>query len=127
MRKATNAFVGECAASGATWYQALACYRGEGQVPLMTGITKSKGLEYDLVLLLGLDDGQWWSFKNNPQEGHSTFFVAASRARERLFMTLCKGKPRGKIKDLYELLQIAGVQDLKCETLIGAVARSALE
>ena len=84
-------------------------------------ITKSKGLEYDLVILLGLDDDQWWSFKDNPQEGHSTFFVAASRARERLLMTLCRGKSRSKIQDIYELLQSAGVRGLACEALTKAV------
>ena len=97
----------------------LARYRGENQIPLMT-ITKSKGLEYDLVLLLGLDDEQWWSFKNNPDEGHSTFFVAASRARERLFMTLCQTKPRGKIAEIYQLLSDAGVKVLRSEALVKA-------
>ena len=82
--------------------------------PLLT-ITKSKGLEYDLVILLGLDDDQWWSFKNNPEEGHSTFFVAASRARERLFMTIRQGQRTTKINEIYELLKQAGVGGVRSE------------
>jgi superfamily I DNA/RNA helicase len=92
-------------------------YRGDNQVPLMT-ITKSKGLEYDVVVLLGLDDNDWWSFQKNPDEGHSTFFVAASRARERLFMTLCKGQRTSKISEIYQLLDAAGVKTIKSDGLI---------
>jgi superfamily I DNA/RNA helicase len=108
VRNGTKSFLAECADGGVTWREALTRYRGEDQVPLMT-ITKSKGLEYDIVLLLGLDDDQWWSFKKNPTEGHSNFFVAASRARERLFMTICEGKQIAKINEIYTLLQDAGV------------------
>ena len=90
-------------------------YRGDNQVPLLT-ITKSKGLEYDIVVLLGLDDEQWWSFRNNPTEGHSTFFVAASRARERLFMTIRKGQGTANITEIYKLLEDAGVKALDAQS-----------
>jgi len=97
---------------GVTWREGITRFRGDNQVPLLT-ITKSKGLEYDLVILLGLDDDQWWSFKNNPDEGHSTFFVAASRARDCLFMTICRGKRRAKINEIYDLLEQAGVSEVR--------------
>src|SRR4029077_3610041 len=110
-------FLKECAVNSTSWKSALARYRGDEQVPLLT-ITKSKGLEYDVVVLLGLDDSDWWSFQRNPDEGHSTFFVAASRARERLFMTLCRGQRTSKISEIYDLLKQAGVQGVKSEDWI---------
>jgi superfamily I DNA/RNA helicase len=123
IRKATKSFLAECAEGGVPWREALARYRGEHQVPLMT-ITKSKGLEYDIVLLLGLDDDQWWSFTKNPVEGHSNFFVAASRTRERLFMTICQGKRTAKINEIYGLLQQAGVGLLRSGGWISGRAAS---
>lgn len=112
IRAATLTFLLESAAPPVTWPAVIAKFRGAGQTPLMT-ITKSKGLEYDLVILLGLNDDQWWSFTMNPAEGHSTFFVAASRARERLMMTRCGGDRSSKIREIFELLQAAGVQQIK--------------
>jgi hypothetical protein len=44
--------------------------------------------------------------------------MAASRARERLFMTLCESNPRGKISEIYKLLNEAGVKGLKSEGLL---------
>jgi len=116
VRRATRAFLTECAPKGATWLSAISQFRGEQQVPLMT-ITKSKGLEYDIVVLLGLDDSEWWSFDRNPNEGHSTFFVAASRARERLFMTICQGQRTAKVAEIYDLLKQAGVKELTSDKL----------
>ena len=112
VRKATKSFLTQCMDGGVTWREGITRFRGDNQVPLLT-ITKSKGLEYDLVILLGLDDDQWWSFKNNPDEGHSTFFVAASRARDCLFMTICRGKRRAKINEIYDLLEQAGVSEVR--------------
>jgi superfamily I DNA/RNA helicase len=116
VRNATRSFLKECTTKGATWKSALARYRGDDQVPLLT-ITKSKGLEYDVVVLLGLDDNDWWSFQKQPDEGHSTFFVAASRARERLFMTLCQGQRTVKIVEIYKLLEEAGVHTIKSDSI----------
>jgi ATP-dependent DNA helicase UvrD/PcrA len=56
IRSATKAFLLECG-GGARWSDMLSRYRGENQIPLMT-ITKSKGLEYDIVVLLGLSLGE---------------------------------------------------------------------
>jgi superfamily I DNA/RNA helicase len=116
VRNATRSFLKECGANSASWMGALRRYRGDDQVPLLT-ITKSKGLEYDVVVLLGLDDNDWWSFQRNPDEGHSTFFVAASRARERLFMTLCQGHSTAKIGEIYQLLKDAGVRTIRSDNV----------
>ena len=112
IRAATSAFLVECATQPGTWQDLLSRFRGVGQTPLMT-ITKSKGLEYDLVMLLGLNDSEWWSFDKDPAEGHSTFFVAASRARERLMMTRCGYDRNAKIREIFDLLDKAGVRQIR--------------
>jgi superfamily I DNA/RNA helicase len=111
IRAATSAFLGECAVQTDSWQGMLSRYRGVSQIPLMT-ITKSKGLEYDLVMLPGLSDSEWWSFEKDPAEGHSTFFVAASRARERLIMTRCGSDGSAKIREIFHLLDKAGVPQI---------------
>lgn len=112
IRAATSAFLAECATQPGSWHDLLSRFRGVGQTPLMT-ITKSKGLEYDLVMLLGLNDSEWWSFDKDPAEGHSTFFVAASRARERLMMTRCGYDRSAKIREIFDLLDKAGVRQIR--------------
>jgi superfamily I DNA/RNA helicase len=61
-----------------SWKTAIDRYPGVGQVPLLT-ITKSKGLEYDLVVLLGLNDNEWWSFARDDGDGEAAT-VASDRA-----------------------------------------------
>ncbi len=74
-------------------------------------IHKSKGLEYHTVIFVGLDDGAWWSFANDQVEGTAGFFVAFSRAKQRVVFTYCASRGnRKKIATLYELLQLAGVK-----------------
>lgn len=110
IRKACADFLIECAGDSRSWKAAIDRYRGVGQVPLLT-ITKSKGLEYDLVILLGLNDDQWWSFDRDVEEGHSLFFVAASRARERLVLTRCDSDRKSKIDEIFTLLGQAGISE----------------
>ncbi|WP_304275906.1 UvrD-helicase domain-containing protein [Caulobacter segnis] len=112
IRSATKAFLIECAKPAGSWLEVIARFRGEGQTPLLT-ITKSKGLEYDLVILLGLNDDQWWSFSKNPAEGRSVFFVAASRARDRLLMTRCGTDRNASIAEIFHALAAVGVTQQK--------------
>lgn len=82
---------------------------GRGAVPLMT-IHKSKGLEYHTVIFLGLDDSQWWSFRQDPDEATRTFFVGLSRAEQRTIFTFCEARGgRENIRPLYDLLAEAEV------------------
>ena len=98
------------AASAADWTETLDAYEGTHAVPLMT-IHKSKGLEYHTVIFVGLDDDAWWSFANDQVEGTAGFFVAFSRAKQRVVFTYCASRGnRKKIATLYELLQLAGVE-----------------
>jgi superfamily I DNA/RNA helicase len=78
----------EASAQGAAdWNDCLDIFEGLNQVPLMT-VHKSKGLEYDTVLFLGLDDRMWWSHSAGDPEGIATFFVGLSRATARHFHLL---------------------------------------
>lgn len=92
------------------WSSALDAYEGVHAVPLMT-IHKSKGLEYHSVIFVGLDDGAWWSFTKDQIEATAGFFVAFTRAKQRVIFTFCARRgSRTKIAVLYELLKEAGVQ-----------------
>jgi superfamily I DNA/RNA helicase len=95
-----------------TWEQCLNVFDGSASVSLMT-IHKSKGLEYDTIFLVGLDDDSWWSYSPENPEGASTFFVALSRAKQRAIFTYCRTRAREKVSDLYELLSAAGVHEVK--------------
>ncbi|WP_211100144.1 UvrD-helicase domain-containing protein [Azospirillum halopraeferens] len=102
----------ESADGAADWVSVLNRCEGLNQVPLLT-IHKSKGLEYHTVLFLGLDDDQWWSYSPTNPEGLATFFVALSRAKQRVFFTYCAGRgARRKVDALYELLRQAGVPEV---------------
>ncbi len=76
-------------------------------------VHKSKGLEYDTVLFVGLDDKMWWSHSPDNPEGLATFFVALSRAKQRAIFTFCRARgKRDKVADLYKLLRDAGVREI---------------
>ena len=91
------------------WPSALDDFEGANSVPLMT-IHKSKGLEYHTIVFLALDDKAWWNFQYEPQESRSTFFVAFSRAEQRVIFTYCPQRGgRSLVASLYQLLQGARV------------------
>lgn len=95
------------------WDQALVDFEGIDSIPILT-IHKSKGLEYDTVVFVGLDDQAWWSFANQPEESKSAFFVAFSRAKQRVIFTYCRARGgQEKIASLYNLLHSSGVQSFE--------------
>ncbi|HBI7114428.1 TPA: ATP-binding domain-containing protein, partial [Clostridium perfringens] len=102
------------------WNKAIENLKGENSIPIMT-IHKSKGLEYDVVFFIGLEDGAFWSFENQKDEDFCTFFVALSRAKKRVDFTFSKIRKytrnyqenRVKIKEFYEILEKSGVVDSK--------------
>lgn len=103
----------EASANGAaTWMACLDTFEGVGQIPLMT-VHKSKGLEYDTIIFVGLDDQAWWSHSRANPEGLATFFVALSRAKQRAVFTFCQERGnRRRVADLYQLLTDAGVPEV---------------
>lgn len=69
---------------------ALAAFSGDEAVRIMS-IHKSKGLEFDAVFILGVEDQTFWG--ELPAE-QSAYFVGISRARKSLFLTHCDQRSR---------------------------------
>jgi superfamily I DNA/RNA helicase len=100
------------AEGAAGWRACLDGFEGVEQIPLMT-VHKSKGLEYDTIVFVGLDDQAWWSYRPGDREGLSTFFVALSRAKQRAIFSFCQGRgQRRNVADIYQLLANAGVPEV---------------
>lgn len=101
------------AADAPDWSEALDAYEGVNAVPLMT-IHKSKGLEYHTVIFVGLDDDAWRrSFIEDQIEATAGFFVAFTRAKQRVLFTYCARRgPRVAIDSFYQLLLGCGVKML---------------
>lgn len=89
---------------------------GEKSIPVMT-IHKSKGLEYNTVILVGLEDNMFWNFINQPDEDKCAFFVALSRAKENMYFTfthsrivnrrgqfISQAQSHNNINEMYSLL-----------------------
>lgn len=68
------------------WINALEGFEGENTIPMMT-IHKSKGLEYDVVFFVGVEDGAFFSYDRQSHEDNCAFFVALSRAKKRVDFT----------------------------------------
>ncbi|MHC2467130.1 UvrD-helicase domain-containing protein [Bradyrhizobium embrapense] len=98
--------------AAANWTIALDVYEGEHAVPLMT-IHKSKGLEYHTVIFVGLDDDAWFAFQSQTKEEMCGFFVAFTRAKQRVIFSYCAARGnRAGIAPLYTLLNSAGVKTI---------------
>ena len=92
------------------WTAALDTYEGVNALSLMT-LHKSKGLEYHTVIFIGLDDSAWWSYPQDTAEATAGFFVAFTRAKQRIIFTYTPQRgARNTIAPLYALLKAAGVQ-----------------
>lgn len=98
------------------WIEAVENLEGKYSIPIMT-IHKSKGLEFDTIIFLGLEDSAFWNFSNQPDEDRCTFFVALSRAKRRVDFTFSKKRPvgfstlqkRNTIREFYDLFEESGI------------------
>ncbi|ASA26432.1 UvrD-helicase domain-containing protein [Paenibacillus donghaensis] len=103
------------------WSNSIADILGLFSVPIMT-IHKSKGLEYDTVIFLGLEDDAFWTFRTQRLADMCTFFVALSRAKTQCFFTFSNSRETLRygdiqvrtqssvnISSLYQLLKDANV------------------
>lgn len=110
-REAMQLHLAKSANSCQAWADALDAFEGTDCVPLMT-VHKSKGLEFDTMVMIGLDDKTWWSYTPDNPEGLATFFVAVSRAKQRIVITHCSQRgSRAQVAPLFDLLRAAGVPE----------------
>lgn len=98
------------------WLDIVSSFKGENSIPIMT-IHKSKGLEYEAVYFLGLEDSAFWNFNNQREEDKSAFFVALSRAKSYLIFTYCKlrnnrSQNNRNINEIYSLLIQSSLVDV---------------
>ncbi len=107
---ASKQYLYSCANQSKDWNSFIDKVDRLGQIPLLT-VHKSKGLEYDTVIFMGLDDSAWWSYSEANPEGKATFFVGLSRAKQRVIFTHCRSRGRDNISELYRLLAAAGVPE----------------
>ncbi len=68
----------------------LASFSGDRAVKIMS-IHKSKGLEFDTVIVLGVETQTFWGEQDAER---SAFFVGISRAKRRLYLTVCDERER---------------------------------
>ena len=93
------------------------------------GTIIGEGITFDDVLLvpqysevtpnmvIGLEDSAFWSFSKQPESDRKAFFVAISRAKEKLYFTFCRGRQTGRnfyqtkdtINEFYELFKKSGI------------------
>lgn len=100
-----KAFFDECREGSGSWVECISSMEGTGSVRLMT-IHKSKGLEYHTVIFVEFNDDAFWGNDDDV----NVFFVALSRARERVYFSFTKDS-RGlrNVLDLYKKLESANV------------------
>lgn len=69
---------------------ALASFSGDSAVRIMS-VHKSKGLEFDTVVILGVEKETFWG---EPSAERAAYFVGISRAKQRLLLTACRYRQR---------------------------------
>ncbi len=61
----------------------------KGKIPVVT-VHQAKGLEFDYVFILGMNDGKFPNFRSDIEEEKRLFYVALTRAREKIFISYSK-------------------------------------
>ncbi|OCA53757.1 UvrD-helicase domain-containing protein [Photorhabdus namnaonensis] len=88
--KDTCSKIDELMRTGLPLNDALKRFEDDQAVRILT-IHKSKGLEFDSVIMLGIEDESFWG---DPDENLCAYFVGVSRAKRRLYLTYSKFRSR---------------------------------
>lgn len=109
IKKSIAAFLSECSDGADNWQELVDSYQGINQVRLMT-VHKSKGLEAHTIIFFSLKDSSFY-YKADMDDEALAFFVAVSRAEQRVFFSRGHGGIV-KLEPIYELLTQAGVPNI---------------
>lgn len=82
--------IAEFTAQSGDVLRAASRFSSDDAVRILT-IHKSKGLEFDTVVIQGVEKETFWG---NPNEQRSAYFVGISRAKQRLMLTVAALRPR---------------------------------
>lgn len=97
---------------GISMKELISDFIGEYSIPIMT-IHKSKGLEYHTVIFIGVEDKAFWSFSTQREADKNAFFVALSRAKERIIFTVSNEREVLRYRKLENLQQTTdGISEL---------------
>ena len=89
-------------------------FYGYDTIPIIT-IHKSKGLQYDSVFFIGMENSQFYRIINNKEE-ERVIFVAISRAKRNLYITCGNWRDKysyftnQRLNDLIDQLEINGLK-----------------
>ena len=86
--------IGELAAASGGVLQGLSRFLSDDAVRILT-IHKSKGLEFDTVIMLAVETGTFWG---KADEERSAYFVGISRAKRRLLLSVAGRRARPILK-----------------------------
>ena len=101
-----KSFFDECKINSNSWLECISNMEGNDAVRLMT-IHKSKGLEYNTVFFVEFNDDAFWG----NDDDINVFFVAISRAKERVCFSLTKdSKGIENVKNIYKKLEDSGIK-----------------
>ena len=98
------------------WSKSLESLLGTDIIPIMT-VHKSKGLEFEVVIFIGLEDNAFFSYQRNRFSELCTFFVALSRAKSQIYFTNCdkrENSPQSikRIKEIYDIFAQSGIKQI---------------
>ena len=113
--KFSGLFYKEYIDSNKSWVNSVKNFKGENSIPIMT-IHKSKGLEFEHVYLIGLEDKAFWSFHTDREENLNAIFVAMSRAKKSFIFTYSQkrnsiSQSNSKINEIYNIIKDSGLVD----------------
>ncbi len=110
-------FLSECTLGAESWEECIVNMEGKDSVRLMT-IHKCKGLEYHSVIFVECNDDAFWGKADDV----NVFFVALSRARERIRFSFAKDSQGFEnVRDFANKLKRAGVEFRTIEFIQGVL------